>query len=190
MRLDPGAHARRADAFQVVAHAHVEDGVVAGREFLAQQPRRLQDLEEHRRADVLAQRLLQLQFLRPLDVVADVGGVDARPRDLQLVENLDGLQLDDARAAQPGEHDVLRQLTVRSGGRPERRGGAVAVKVDREIQPGQAAEELALRQVEDLAFPLDTRGTRAATAAAAGWEPVQPLALASRVAAKISGNAA
>ena len=136
--------------------------------------RRLQDLEEHRRAHVLAQRLLQLQFLRPFHVVADVGHVDARPRDLQLVEDLDGLQLDDARAAQPGEHDVLRQLAVRSGRRAERRGSAVAVERDREIQPRDAAEELGSSAGRRSCLPSRTRERRAARAEAAEPEPAQP----------------
>ncbi len=48
-------------------------------------------------------RLLQLEFLRPLDVVALVLHVDARPRDLQLVHDLDGLELDESarRTARP-----------------------------------------------------------------------------------------
>ncbi len=102
--------------------------------------------------DVLAQRLLELQFLRPFHVVADVGDVDAGPGNLQLVQDLDGLQLDDARSAQPRKHDVLRQLAVRSGGRSQRRGRMVAVEYHRKIEPRNAAEESSFRQVEDLAF--------------------------------------
>ena len=112
-----------------------------------------ENFEEHGGFDVLAGRLLQLEFLGPLDVVAHVGYVDARAGDLQLVENLHRLELDDARAAQPGKRDILRQLSVRSGGGAERRRGAMAVKLHRQVQPGDAAEEFVLRQVEDLAFP-------------------------------------
>ena len=114
----------------------------------------LQDLHQHRGLHIFAQRLLEPQFLRPFDVVAHVGGVDARARNLQLVENLYRLQLDDARAAQPGEGDILRQLTVRTRGRTKRRRRAMPVKFHRKIQPGDAAEEFVGRQVEDFAFPL------------------------------------
>src|ERR1017187_8370080 len=107
---DPGAEARGADAFEVVADAHVEDGV--GCLFTAEMRRRTrgecphewghgslkgsatEDFEEHRCFDVLAGRLLQLEFLGPLDVVAHVGYVDAGAGDLQLVENLHRLELD------------------------------------------------------------------------------------------------
>ena len=79
--------------------------------------------------------------------------VDAGAWDLQFVEDLDGFELDNAGTAQPGKRDVLRQLSVRPCGRPERRGRAMAVKRNRQIQPGDAAKEFVARQVEDFAFP-------------------------------------
>ena len=69
-------------------------------------------------------RLVDAQLLAPLDVVADRLHVDARARDVELVEHLDGLELDDPAAAEPAEDDVLGELGVRPGRRAERRGGA------------------------------------------------------------------
>src|SRR5271157_6606331 len=43
---------------------------------------------------------------------------------------------------------------MRSGRRPQRRRGAMPVKIHGEIDARDAAEELALGEVEDLAFPL------------------------------------
>ena len=96
--------------------------------------------------------MVEFEFLRPFDVVAHVGDVDARAGDFQLVQNLHRLELDDACAAQPGERDVLRQLSVRPGGRTEGRCRAMAVKLHREVQPGDAAEEFIRRQIEDFAL--------------------------------------
>ena len=69
--------------------------VPTGPGLQAQQP--VQDVDQHPGLDVLARRLLQLELLRPLDVVALVLHVDAGPGDLQLVHDLDGLELDEAR---------------------------------------------------------------------------------------------
>ena len=104
---------------------------------------------EHRRLDVLLERLVERQLLRPLDVVAHRLHVDARPRDRQRVVDLDSLQLDDAAAGEPREHDVLRELRVRAGRRPERRRGHAAVHADRQIVRRGPGEELARGQVED-----------------------------------------
>jgi hypothetical protein len=120
-----------------------------GERMPAKHPGGLQNLQEHRGLYVLTQRLFQLQFLRPFDVVADIGGVDAWARDLQLVEGLDCLEFDDARSGQPGERDVLGQLSMRPGRRPERRGCTMSVEIDREIEIREAAEDLAC---EDFAF--------------------------------------
>ena len=92
---------------------------------------------------------LDAQLLAPLDVVADGLHVDARPRDVELVEDLDGLELDDARAGQPGQDDVLGQLRVRAGGRADRRGGRPAEEADRQVRPGGGVVEAVGRQVED-----------------------------------------
>jgi len=59
--------------------------------------------------------LLEAQLLRPLDIVAVIVHIDARPRDLKLIENLDGLELHDPATAEPGKHEILRHLRLRSG---------------------------------------------------------------------------
>ncbi len=73
---------------------------------------------------------------------------------VELVEDLHRLELDDARAGEPGQDDVLHQLVVRAGGGPHRRRGAAAVEAHRGVERRIAAEELLLRQVEDLPFAL------------------------------------
>ena len=62
-------------------------------------PAAAEDLDRQPRLDVLLERLPEAQLLAPLDVVADGLHVDARPRDHQLVHDLDGLQLDEPAAA-------------------------------------------------------------------------------------------
>ncbi len=79
-----------------------------------------QHVDQHRALHVLIERLGDAQLLRPLDVVADVGRVDARPRDLQLVVDLDRLELHDPPAGEPGEHEVLSHLRLRPGRRARR----------------------------------------------------------------------
>jgi len=93
-RGDEVLHPRVLDAFEVIADAHGE-----------MRARRLQPhpvgecVHEHPGIEIFRKRLLELQFLRPLAVIGLVGGVDARPADGDLVEDLDGLQFDDAGAA-------------------------------------------------------------------------------------------
>lgn len=71
---------------------------------------------------------------RSLDVEADVGGVDAGARDLELVHDLHRLQLHHPAARQVGERQVLRQLGVRAcrgtdrGSRRARRGTSAQIR--------------------------------------------------------------
>ncbi len=151
------AHPLRADAGQVVADAHVEDGV--------REPGRhaggLQDLDQHGGLDVFLERLGQRELLRPLDVEAHRLHVDAGAGDVELVLDLDRLQLHEAAARQPRQHDVLGELGVRSRGRAERRRRAAAVDRHRPVPAGVAAHEGAGRQVEDrpalLQLPQEAR---------------------------------
>ncbi len=142
------AHARAADAGQVVADAHVVDGCGRGGAD-RHLPARGEHRDEHRRLHVLLERLLEREFLRPFDVVADRLRVDARARDREGVVDLDGLQLDDAPAAEPGQHDVLGELRLRPGRRAEGRRGAAAVHRDRHVLRRRAGEELAGGKVEN-----------------------------------------
>ncbi len=159
---DERLHALGLDALEIVADAHVEHGgAVAGRE----RQHLLEDADQHRALDVLVERLLELELLRPLDVVADGLHVDAGTRDLELVEDLHRLQLEHPAAAEPGQHQVLRHLRVRAGGGAERRRRGVLVEADLEAPLAIAEEELPLGQIEDgsLLFELaqHARGERA-----------------------------
>ena len=164
-----GPHPIAPDTREIVADAHVEDDVgEAGGE--RQPPARHQHLDEHGRLDVLLDRLLELQLLRPLHVEADRLHVDARPRNGDLVVVLDGLQLDDPSAGQPGEDDVLRELRLGTRGGPEGRRGPPAVEAHGEIDVRMAEEGAVDRQIEDGAVPLqlaerpaDERPERAGT---------------------------
>ena len=81
----------------------------------------MQGVDQDPGPEVLVERLVDAQLLRPLDVVALVGDVDAGLVDVELVERLDRLELDDAGADEPGGDDVLGHLRVRPGGHAERR---------------------------------------------------------------------
>ncbi len=123
--------------------------------------------DQHRPLHVLVQRLREPQLLRPLGVEPDRLHVDAGARDLEFVQSLHGLQLEDARAAEPGEHQVLRHLRVRAGGGAERAGGRVSVEIHGEIEAAGAGGEPGCWKVEDrLVAPefaehaTDERGKR------------------------------
>ncbi len=109
-------HQRALHARQVVADAHVEDR--AERRILETE-RPAQHVDQRPGLDVLPRRLLQLELLGPLDVVALVRHVDARAGDFQLVHNLHRLELDKARAREPGADDILGQLGMRPSPRPD-----------------------------------------------------------------------
>ena len=92
-------------------------------ERMAEHFRRVpQHVDQHRALHILVERIGDAQFLRPLDVVADVRRVDARPGDLQLVVDLNRFEFHDPPAGEPGEHEVLRHLRLR----PRRRAGRIA----------------------------------------------------------------
>ena len=155
--VDERTHAVGLDALEVVADAHVVDNVAEpGRDFERRSP---QHLDEHRPLDVLVERLLELQLLRPLDVVADRPHVDARARNLQLVHDLDGLEFHDPAPGEPGEHEVLGHLRVRARGRPERARRRPTMKQHRGVAGGfvgvVAEEPLLARQIEDSVVPVE-----------------------------------
>ena len=64
---------------------------------------RLEHFDEHHARDVFVERLLEPQFLREFNVVPDIGHVDARAIDDQLIVDLHGLQFEDARTAEPAQ---------------------------------------------------------------------------------------
>jgi len=98
------------NARQVISHAHIEQGLGRG-DFQTMS----QGVDQNPRVKVLPIGSLEGQLLRPFAVERHVLGIDARPRDLDAVEQLHGLELNESGAAQPGRDDVLRQLRVRSG---------------------------------------------------------------------------
>ncbi len=140
------------DPLEVVADAHVEHdaGALAG-----EAERAVEGVDEHPGAQVLVERLVDPQLLAPLDVVALVLDVDARLVDLQLVEGLDGLELDQPGAREPRRDDVLGHLGVRPGGDAPRR-----VELDPELASPEAVvraghEGGRYRHAEDGALPLE-----------------------------------
>jgi len=111
--------------------------------------------EEERGLCVLGLRLADAQLLRPLDVEADVGGVDAGAGDDQAVVDLHRLQLADAGAGEERERDVLRQLSMGTRGGADDGGRAVAVEAPRQVDR-RAVPHLGEGQVEDrfMGLPL------------------------------------
>ena len=111
----------------------------------------VQGVDEHPGLDVLAPGLFQPQLLGPLDVVALVGHVDAGPRDLQRVHDLDGLELDEAAAAEPGGHDVLGELGVGAGAGADGRGEVAAGRGCRGEEVRHGVGRVGPRPVEEPA---------------------------------------
>ncbi len=146
-RLEVGSDLVAADPGEVVAHARVEDGRREAGEDAGPTARREHGHEE-RAFDVLREGLGRAQLLRKLAVVAGVAHVDARARDRERVVDLHGLQLEDAAAREPREHDVLRELGVGSGRRAERAGSAALADGHRQVEVGLAAHEPPGGQVE------------------------------------------
>jgi len=156
-RVDEPGHPVGGYAGQVVAHREVEDkrsGVRAeeGGDLVPA----AQHLDDHPGLDVLLQGLGDLELLAPFDVVADGLHVDARPADLEFVHDLDGLELHEPGASQPGQHDVLGHLAVRPGGRADRSRRRPSQEVDRYVGALRHVEESGRRQVVDTvpALPL------------------------------------
>jgi hypothetical protein len=146
------------DAGQVVADAHVEHVWTGISDVLRDRFPAPQHVDRHPRLDVLLERLVDLQLLGPLDVVADGLHVDARPADLQLVEDLDGLQLEHPGTGQPGEDDVLGHLRVWTGGWSERCGSRATEEAHRQVDIGFRRPEAGDGEVEDAVTRLPLVG--------------------------------
>ncbi len=91
-------HVRLQNPFEVVADAHVEDhpGSIARESKLV-----VQSVDEYPGPQVLIERFVYLEFLRPLDVVALVLNIYARLVDVQFVERLHRLEFDEPCTDQP-----------------------------------------------------------------------------------------
>ena len=117
-RVEVPLDVRPQHPLEVVADAHVEDHA---RPLAGEPERPVQGVDQDPGPQVLVERLVDLELLRPLDVVALVLHVDAGLVDVELVEGLDRLELDQASADQPRGDDVLGHLGVGAGRDPERR---------------------------------------------------------------------
>ena len=147
---DKPSHLLTGDPGEVIADAHVED-VLAGTvtEVLRQRLPSAEHPDEHRGLHVLIDARRHRELLAPLDVVSNGLHIDARPRDVEVVDHLDRLQFEEARSPEPGEHQVLRHLRVRTGGRADRRGAAPTEELESEIDVGFRAPDARRRLVED-----------------------------------------
>jgi len=96
-------------------------------------------MHQHPGVEVFVEGLLQLQFLGPLAVVGDIRRIDAGAAHGELIQDLDGLQFDEARAAEPARDDVLGELGVGPGGHAQRR---------RQASPEDAAFEPGARYLD------------------------------------------
>ena len=81
--------------------------------------------------------------------------MNARPRYLEAVVHLDGLQLDDPAAGKPRQHDVLGKLSVRASGRAYRCGCGPTEVQRGKVQLGIRYVPLPDRKVEDRLARLD-----------------------------------
>ncbi len=126
------------DAGQIVADAEIENGF-AGRAqqcIVAEYRIAAEHFDEHGAGHVFAQRMLDEQFLRPFDVVADVGHVDAGSTDGKAVVHLHRFELEDSAACHVAQQNVLGHLGVWPSGGPGGVAGEFAVEVDGEIVAG------------------------------------------------------
>ena len=149
--LDEPVDPRVADAGEVVPDGGVERDVVPVGE--TELDREHPDGEVG--VDVLGERLLDGELRGPLAVEAFVLGVDAGLRHGGphgvAVDDLDGLELDEARPGEVGDDDVGGQLGVRTRGRSHGGGQAVAERVT-DRATGRPEEVLG-RQPEDGPVP-------------------------------------
>ena len=150
-RVEVPLHVRAEDPLHVVAHAHVEQHA---RTLARKAQPAVERVHEDPGAQVLVERLVDLELLRPLDVVALVLHVDAGLVDLELVEGLDGLQLDQPGSHEPGCDDVLGHLGVGPGRHPERRLQLHAVFASPEAVVGTGHEACRPRDVEQRSLLL------------------------------------
>ena len=142
--LDVGVDLGALDALEAVAHGHVEDEAVGVAEAVLAGD----ELAGPPGLDVLGEGVGHRELGGPLAVVALVLGHDAglvhAGGELLAVHDLDGLELEEARARHVGGHDVLRELGVGAGGRAK--GGLDLLGKDR---LGAALVDVGLAHAED-----------------------------------------
>ena len=127
------------DAFQLITGAHVEDKTrpVSGKSKPV-----AQDIEQDKTVQIFVKRLLKLQLLGPLAVIALVGHVDTGFGHIEFIKHLHGFQLNITAAGKPGSDDVLGHLGMRARGDPERRFQQAAVAGHAEGVIGGGEKEL------------------------------------------------
>jgi len=108
--------------------------------------------------EVLDEGLLHLELLRPLHVVALVLHVDAGFGNLELIQGLHRLELDEPRATQPGDDDVLGELRVGACRNPDRGIEGLSVDLSRESVGGRRREEEGTGDAEDGVLGLQLIG--------------------------------
>ena len=121
--VDVSLHLGLLDAFEVVAHAHVEDEI--GILGLAGECR-LDEMDGEPGLQILVIGLLKRVLGGPFHVVAFVTGVDAGLGDLQMVHDLDSLEFHEPAADHIGTDDVLGELRMRTCRRSQRSGALLS----------------------------------------------------------------
>ncbi len=108
-----------ADAGQIVANAKIENGFPGRTQECVASEQRIaaEHFNQHGPGNIFAERIFDEQFLRPFDVVADVGHVNARPANGQAVVHLHRFEFQDARTGDITEQNVLGHLRVRPSSR-------------------------------------------------------------------------
>ena len=137
---------RLEDSLEVVADTHVEDhsrGIAGESEPL------VECVDQDPRTQVLVERLVDLELLRPLDVVPLVLEIDARFVDVEFVERLNRLQLDEPGPDEPRHDDVLGHLRVGPCRYPERSVQGLAVVGLAESVGVRGREECSAWDTED-----------------------------------------
>ncbi len=158
-RANEPRHLGRADALEVVSDRDVENVGAGDTPHHRPQLRPpTEHVEHHPGLRVLAQRLLERELLAPLDVVSLTLHVHARPVDVEPVEYLHRLALEHPCTGQPGEHEVLGELGVGTGGGTDRGGGPPSPHLDGQIVGGIGLVEPPGWQVEDAVACLPLAG--------------------------------
>ncbi len=124
--IDEFLHARILDAFKVIADTEIKDYAIVSYVFPTQQP--LQDRDKNPCFDILENRLFQLQFLRPLGIIAFIFHIDTGTAEFKFVKNLHCLQFNKSGSGKPAGENVLRQLGIGPGGGTDRSIDLVAEK--------------------------------------------------------------
>ena len=92
---------------------------------------------------------MHLELLAPLDVVSDCLHVDAGPGNVEVVDDLHGLELEQPRTAKPRKDDVLRHLAVRTSCRTDGCRRWSAEELEGEVDVVGRLPDSRRREIED-----------------------------------------